>query len=235
MFKQIFQHYLSITLIFLIAIVGTLGFTFALKPSLEVYQSTRDQFNEIEQNIHKVKLRYEELQKIKTELDRLAISEIEKLNSFFVVQPEIAQLISVIKKRAQDARFLLTSLEVNPGRKDSKNGPVQEINVQLQMKGGGYDELKEFLRLITRTVPLIDISSFTFDPRSTSASFNFKVYRVKDDGVLQTGVPIDANFFTDPRFSALAAPVLLPDIAPVGKEDPFAVIATEDQELEIRN
>lgn len=235
MFQKFFQQYLSIFLIFLIAIVGTLGFTFILRPALGAYQIASSQRGDFEQAVQKANARDKELQDLKTQLQRLSASELEKLNYFFVSPPELVYLLSAIKSRAQSARFLLTSMEISAvsSEKDTK-GPLQNVAVQAQLKGGGYSELKEFLRLMSRATPLMDISSFTYDPSSTSLSLNLKAYRIKDNLESKANILVDTSFFADPRFSALSEPVVLPDIAPVGKDDPFTALTPESQELEIR-
>lgn len=223
MFKQLSQRYFTLILVLLIIIIGTLGFTFALRPSLNAYQTARAELNDFVRDYQNVENSLRKSQNLESELQRFSAGEIEKLDYFFVPAPEMAHLLAVVKSKAQAARFLLTALDAGQGASERDGEPIEDVNVQLQLKGGGYDEFKELLKLFTRAVPLIDISSFVFDPQSASVSVNLKAHRLKKD-MAQSAVPIDASFFADPRFSALSSPVLLPDIAPVGRVNPFALI-----------
>lgn len=221
MIKALFNKYYLPIAVLLIVIAGTLGFTFILRPSIESFRVARLQVSDINDQYEAVYSRFETAQMLEEQLIAIAPREIEKLQSMFIDTPELAHLLGVIQKNAQATRFLLTALEVG-GAKEEVTGPLKDLAVQAQLEGGGYRELKEFLRLVTVSVPLLEINSFTYSPNGAMLSLNLKVHMLET--VSQELASIDAEFFSDSKFRALRDPVPLPVKDPVGRENPFAPV-----------
>lgn len=221
--KTLWNKYSLAVLILAIIIAGTLMFIFALQPSLEVFRLARQQANDIEAQYQSLSSRMERASAISVQTQTGAPAEIEKLQSIFIKPPELAHLMAVLETNAKTARFLVTALEIGSESSATgarvETGPLRQINVHLQIKGGGYKNLKEFFKLITLAVPLLDVSSFTFDPKSASASINIKAQAVRE--LQSTAVPFDVNFFKEPIFRALNSPIPAPSKDPVGRADPF--------------
>lgn len=150
-------------------------------------------------------------------------AEIEKLTNIFVKSPEGAYLINVLQDHARNARLFLTSFDLGIGRITERDsaGPLASIPIQVQLKGAGYREFKEFLKRITTSVPLLNVTAFTFDPKSATVSVNLLAYRLRDP--VSSSIPLDASIFADPKFNALAIPIPFPATGTVGRENPFAL------------
>lgn len=158
-----------------------------------------------------------------SQIDRGAI---KKLHALFAQAPEFAHLAVLINRNSADSRWLLATLQI--AGQDSRTeaasaGPLEDIAVQLQLKGGGYRELKEFLRLTTVSIPMLELTSFTFDPASGGANLNLRMRRISAAALSGGGAsPADLEFFETPAFAALRAPYDLPPKDPAGKANPFA-------------
>ena len=218
---------MTVGLIVLIIVCGTLGVLFLLRPSLEEFRVARADGVSAEHEYGDTMAHLEELKTLQTELTRVDASQMDKLQQLFLTPPEIAYLTTLLSNHAQAATFLLTSLELTASPSALVKGPLEEVGIQLQLRGGGYRELKEFFKLVSISVPLLDMSSFTFDPASANVSLNLKAWRVKTPGVSSAS---DLEFLNDPRFRALRAPVALPSTAPVGRENPFAPVLPENSQ-----
>lgn len=221
MFKLLINKYYLPVAVLLIAIVGTLNLMFLLRPSLEAFRIARLQSSDANEQYESIISRLKATQLLNEQLNTIAPREITKLQSIFLNKPELAYLLEVMRKNAQATRFLLTALSIAEVEEPT-GGAVKEVAVQAQLEGGGYRELKEFLRLITTGVPLLEISSFTYDPNGAMLALNLRAYvSTQLDGGLK---PIDANFFNDSKFKALSDSVPLPNKGLVGRENPFAPV-----------
>ena len=193
------------------------------RPSLEAFRLAREDQVLAEQEYSAAMTNLEELKTLRSQLARVDASQIVKLQELFLTPPELAYLTVLLSGHAQASRFLLTSLELSaPAAAAQAKGPLAETGIQIQLRGGGYRELKEFFKLISISVPLLDMNSFTFDPQSTSVSLNLKAWRIQTPSAARVS---DLGFLNDPQFRALRAPVGLPPLAPVGRENPFAPVA----------
>ena len=152
---------------------------------------------------------------------------IHLLRALFLWPPPLAAVVSALDQRASASRFLLNSIEISEDRtgKDS-SGPLSPISIHARLSGGGYRELKEVLTRITRAVPILDLSSFVFDPRSSALTLNLRGYRVSN--LSREPAAIDPRFFSDPQFRALGSAPVLPSLGPIGRENPFAPFAVPE-------
>lgn len=219
--KISFKRHLPILLALLIAAAGAIVVIWVLIPSFGAYGQAREGQRRAEKEYFAAKSRLEDLRAFDKQLQGINPEDIAKLNALFLSSPELPRILTLFETRAQAARFLLTTLEM--GEKTAvelSGGPLQEVNIRAQLQGGGYREFKEFLKLLAVSVPLIDITSFTFSSTSANVSFTAKAQRtVGAPGGL---LPIDISFFSDPRFKALQSAVALPAVETVGRTNPFA-------------
>lgn len=219
---KFFQQHAIVALILLIIIVGTLGFMAVLRPAVDAFRLARAEAGRVEKEYVAVSRRLEQASAFVDQLNAASPAELKKLRGMFLMNPEPAYILNLISERAQLNRFLLTTLEVGGESEGAqqKTGPLQEIGIQAQLKGGGYTELKELLKSLTRAVPLIELVSFTFEPRSSTVALNMKAKRVKTQETAP--VPVDTKFFSDARFKALRDLSTLPTPGSIGKKNPFA-------------
>lgn len=218
-------HYFLLVTVLLIIVIGSVGFALVLRPSLEAFRLARNEANDAAVDAKGIS---ETLAKMKVLIGQATLgspAEIEKLKGIFIGSPELAYVLTSVPKYAEATRFLITSLDVGaaPAGRTPVVGPLRQIPITAQLKGGGYNELKEFLKLMTTSVPVYDVTSFTFDPDAATVSINFNASAIQEDP--SRPVPLDPTFFEDPRFKALHAPVPLPKKEPVGKANPFAASA----------
>lgn len=221
------SRYFLIICAFLIIIFGSAGFAFVLRPSLEAFRIARNAVNETALQVKELDENLSKMQALTAQATLGSAAEIEKLKRIFIGSPELAYVLTSIPKYAEATRFLVTSLDVgaSPAGRTPATGPLRQIPIQVQLKGGGYRELKEFLKLMTTSIPLFDITSLTFDPDSATVSISFNASAIQEDP--SRPVPLDPKFFEDPRFSALHDPFALPVKDPVGKVNPFAATAKQ--------
>ncbi|MDO8504999.1 MAG: hypothetical protein Q7S48_00235 [bacterium] len=223
MAKIMSGRYFLVVSVLLIIIAGSAGFAFVLRPSLEVFRIARDKAKETAVEVKNLEDALAKMQTLTTQATLGSSAEVEKLKGMFISSPELAFVLTSLPKYAAATRFLITSLAMDASvapRAGLSAGPLRQIPIQVQLKGGGYGELKEFLKLITTSTPIYEVTSFTFDPRSASLSINLNAFSIEEDTA--SAVPLDPAFFEDPRFKALHNPSPLPKKEPVGKTNPFA-------------
>lgn len=217
------KRYSLATPLLLIIIVGVLGWTLILRPALKDFRLARQELRAAQEQAAKTQARLKELRGLQTQAQLGTPAEVEKLQALFVQPPELATLLQILEQNAKTARFVLVSLEVGQERSArASSGPLQELLVQVQLKGGGYQELKEFLKLTTQTTPLLEVSSFTLDPKSASVSMNLKALSVREEQAAPA--PLSPVFFQNPQFKALRAPLPPAVPASAGRENPFAPV-----------
>lgn len=238
----ILRRYYHVTLILLIILVGSVGFIFLMRPALEDFRLARNQEKGMSDRLESVEMRLKQVHQLEGQVKSGAPSDIEKLKSMFISTPELAYVGTILQTHSQAAHFLMTALNV--GTNDRT--PVPDVGVQIsdttspeelakatttvaiaaQFKGGGYPELKELLGRITRAVPILELSSFTFDAKNTAVAVNLTASVIQQD--LRHPMEFDAGFFSSPQFKALGGPLTLPNPDPVGKENPFGELPKVD-------
>ena len=229
-FKKILSgRYFLIIASLLIIIVGTVGFTLVLRPSLESFRIARTAAKDAAGQAQTVADMLTKMQARNTQAALGSPAEIEKLKALFIGSPELAYVLTSIPRYAEATRFLITALDVGSASspRAEATGPLRVIPIQAQLKGGGYNEFKEFLKMMTASTPLYDVISFTFDPKSATVSLNFNALAIQEDS--SRPATLDPEFFADPRFKALRAPIPLPKKDPIGKDNPFAPFAEPSQ------
>ena len=163
------RNYVS-TFILSVVTISTLGVLFLVRPALERFDNARREARTSEAEYQAISERLARARAHASEAGQLTPEDQTKLRGLFVESPETATLLTLLHEHSTASRFLLTSLEVNgqPTRNASPGpaGPLEEVHVQAQVKGGGYRELKELFKLLTISTPLTEISSFTFDQKS---------------------------------------------------------------------
>ncbi len=211
-----YKNYLLVLLLILVLVFGIFLLILPTARNLRAVRSSRDL---TAQEVRDFNGQLIEMRALQEKIQGLGATDLAKLRALFVDRPEIAYVANVIEKYATDSKWFLNSFALSDVvANDKQTGPLLDINIQAQMHGGGYRELKEFLRFMTLATPLVEVSSFTFEPKSASTSINLKV---RSSAQSATGT-FDSAVFNERRFKALLAPLSLPEVAPVGKTNPFA-------------
>ncbi len=211
-----YKNHLLALLLILVLVFGVFLFIFPAARNLRALRGSRDL---AVQEVRDLNSQLIEMSTLQDKIKGLEASDLAKLRALFVDPPEIAYVANVIEKYATDSKWFLSSFTLGDlAANDKQTGPLRDINIQVQLRGGGYRELKEFLRFMTLATPLVEVSSFTFEPKSASTSINLKVRSIAP-GAAGT---FDPTVFSERRFKALLAPLDLPEVAPVGKSNPFA-------------
>lgn len=223
--EKFFQRHIILIIVVSIVALGTLGFLFALRPALESFRLARAESARIEAEYQSALERLQKATAFTEQLNVASLPEITKLRSMFVTNPEPAYFLNLLKDKAQRSRFLLNSLEIGASDLNSAaaaSGPIVDVGVQVQLKGGGYAELRELLKSLTVSVPILDVVAFTFDPKGSTVSLSMTAKRVNTQEARPT--PADSRFFADTRFKALKDAVNLPARGTPGKTNPFAPV-----------
>lgn len=195
------------------------GVIFLAMPAVGNLREANNKQRELSEKARMLRDKSGELDNLQSRVQNIAAEDIEKVRGFFLDPPEIAYVATAIDKYATASRLFLSSFSLSePPAGVETVGPLREIQLQAQFKSGSYRGLKEFLRFMTLSVPVFEVSSFTFEPRSATASVNFKAYATNRTG---QGA-FDSEIFEDSRFKALLPPAQLPNVEPVGRPNPFS-------------
>jgi len=222
---KLFEKHFIVLLVPTIVVLGTVGMMFFLVPGLEQFRVTRGEMVQAETQYQLVDAKRSALSQFQTSIASLPPAEVKKLSTIFLHSPELSYLLPLFESRAAAASFSLRSFDVASTKEGQ--GSASSVTIQAHFKGGGYKEFKELLQLFTVSVPLIDITSFTFDPRAAEVVLNAKAERA--EGASTTFVAPDSSFFTDPRFRALKDPLEPPALLPKGRQNPFAPLEKSNQ------
>lgn len=224
MTNEFLRTHTLLVLVIVAILIGTAGVSFFLRPSLEVFRVARIEAAKMAEEYETAARRLKDIAQFSEGVRATSPADIEKLRAFFLASPEMSYGVTALYERARSARFLLTSLEISSavGRGAPTGAlPLRPLAIQAQLKGGGYQDLKVLLNELGSMVPLFDLASFTFDPRSTTVSLNLKAQSFSPESAPGPLVPVDQTFLSDPRFKALNSSGSLPSVAPVGRENPF--------------
>lgn len=216
---QLLMRYKNYLLAILALAEIVVGIFLVIRPAIRQFRETINARQALLSQERVLNDKLEELNTLQSRVQTIAAADLAKLRGLFVDPPAIAYIGAALNKYATASKLFLASFSVSqaPGAQKSTS-PLAEIQLQAQLKGGGYREIKEFLRFLTLSVPIMEVSSFTFESRSASANVNLKVYTVARTARGR----FDPEIFEDRRFKALLQPVQLPPVEPTGKVNPFS-------------
>ncbi|MFA6526025.1 MAG: hypothetical protein WCT26_01250 [Candidatus Buchananbacteria bacterium] len=96
--------------------------------------------------------------------------ESKLLDMALPVRPDDSSLIAQITSMAQKSGFVVSNIDIEQtnniaGSKVSVSN-ISKVSVRLKIKGGGYDELKQLLKLMESSLMIIDVYSINFTSKS---------------------------------------------------------------------
>lgn len=225
---QLLTRYAPAIIVGAIIIVGTLGIILIVMPAYDSFIYARDELRQANSALQSTEDRLAHLASIETVYENINPDDAKKISAIFVTPPELATIVHALDTAARKSRWALIAVDIVEGRVGAADADKEsmEIAIQAQLKGGGYAELRQFLAILAKMVPLLDVSSFSFNPDNTSMNVSIKAKRPP---MLRDILPaLDRALFEDPRIKTLNSPLTLPPIGNPGLTNPFAGTAQNE-------
>lgn len=156
------------------------GYFAILKNPIRVYQQNYALLGELNNNIEIAKNDLTTSKKFSNAIYQLSPLEKKLLNTALPDQPEDATLVAQLTAMIDKAGFSASNIDVERLANTASNKIVSDhigrVSVRLKLKGGGYEELKQFLRLAASSLMMIDVNSISFTTKSPVYDLFLVVY-----------------------------------------------------------
>ena len=111
---------------------------------------------------------------------QISQADIVRLEKTLPLKKDVASLFVQFQALAEKHQFRLLSVNIDDAidrtAATTAAAGVQQLNVSLNLAGGSYVNLKEFLASIESNLRLFDINAVYFSPDSSSYSMNLFTY-----------------------------------------------------------
>ncbi|MFA5358969.1 MAG: type 4a pilus biogenesis protein PilO [Patescibacteria group bacterium] len=139
--------------------------------------------SEIER-LDSLKKKTTEIKKVLSDFDSFSQDELIRLSQILPAEKDLPNLIIQLDSLAKQSGLALSSFSISEQVSTKKvvdaqqaTGSVKELIISLNLKGGGYNNLKQLVSLVETNMRLMDISSFVFAPNdSGSFTLSLKTY-----------------------------------------------------------
>ena len=138
--------------------------------SLDTLTQERDQRQNYLADLKALVARYQQISQ----------ADIVRLEKTLPLKKDVASLFVQFQALAEKHQFRLLSVNIDDAidrtAATTAAAGVQQLNVSLNLAGGSYVNLKEFLASIESNLRLFDINAVYFSPDSSSYSMNLFTY-----------------------------------------------------------
>lgn len=188
-FAKIFRFAERHVLAFGIAFAGALlligGIVFVL-PRVKDVQARGGLDYQQKKRLYDGQVKYlEDLNALRDQVNAVSLDDIARLNAVVPRGKDIPGIFRQMQSFANDARMSLESVSVSDSgalTSGSATGTgLRSITVSVILSGAlDYDGMKNFLKVVSRQAPLLDLTSISHSPASSSSassySFSFRSY-----------------------------------------------------------
>lgn len=193
------EYFNTILLTVCVIIVGFSGL-YILYPRYRAYIKQRDVVlpaREKQLEVERQKL--ENVKKNKSEFDLYSQTpQIQKLSQIVPQRQDVADLFVQFDNIAREAEFTLVDLSINEdlsggfslneirkGKNVSHEAlDINKMRIQINLRGGGYNNLKRLLAIMENNLRLMDINSLSFTPgvnSETLYTLSLTTYYIPDN------------------------------------------------------
>lgn len=193
---RIANRYLKWIIVLVMGVVLFLSYSLVLSPQVHAVQRAAEESLPAKRKILR------DLQAIKQELDGIVLdferlkqdkqTEFEKLNVLLPRGSEYEKIFTLLDDITTRSGLKLTSIsiafsegaaqrapepafqEVKPGAPQVDASAVQKMVININVSGGNYETLKQYLDAIERNIRLLDVSSLSFDGSAFAAAADEK-------------------------------------------------------------
>lgn len=166
---------LIIALIVLIA-----GYFAVLADPIRIYQQNFDILGKLNSDISLAKTDLATSKMFSDKLYRLSPLESRLLKMALPDRPDDSSIVEQLTSIVHKSGFYAGNIDIEEANKvagsKTNSEKIGKISIRLKLNGGGYDELKQLLRLLESSLMMFDVYSVNFTAKSPSYDLALVTY-----------------------------------------------------------
>lgn len=180
-YSSIFQHFHRPILLLLSLAIFVAGYFLILKSSLNVYQENFGLLAKLNSDIKVASDNVTVAQKYTDKIYNLSPLEVKLLNMSMPLRPDDSSIVAQLTSLSQRAGFITNNINIEeagsvaPNKKVSADH-VGRVAVKLKLRDGGYNELKQLLKLMESSIMIIDVVSINFSDKAPTYDLSLVIY-----------------------------------------------------------
>jgi len=157
-----------------------IGYFSVLAEPIRIYQENFGLLQELNGNIGVAKVDLETAKLFSDKIYQLTPLDSKLLDMALPTRHDDSAIVAQITSMAQRAGFSVGNIDLEEtaavaGSKTNSDR-VKKISIRLKLNGGGYEELKQFVKLLESSLLMIDAYSINFTEKSPSYDLSLVTY-----------------------------------------------------------
>ncbi len=192
------MRYFNLLMIGVLLLIFIIGVLFVVYPKYKVSSVEVDNIrSKKEAQFNKLKLYHHQLSSILADYNKISKFDKDKLNKLLPTGDNIDYLFVDMEKTIKGRGLILKSLQITPKSGAKKDSPISsrrktkikkrksimdnvgEIEINIQLSGITYPELKKLLKVLESKLPLMDVKSLQVSLDNSSLSMVISTYYLK--------------------------------------------------------
>jgi len=178
--SSLFGHFYRPILLLLSLAILTIGYFLILQSPVRIYQENYSLLSKLNSDIAVANDNLKVSKQYSDKLYELSPLEIKLLNMSMPGKPDDSSLVAQLTAMSSRAGFITNNIEIEQvsgvinGKAPADH--VGKVAVRLKLKDGGYNELKQLLKLMESSMLIIDVISINFSNKSPTYDLALAVY-----------------------------------------------------------
>lgn len=178
--SALFGHFYRPILLILSLVILVAGYFLILQNPVRIYQENYSLLSKLNSDIAVAKDNLKVAKQYSDKLYELSPLEVKLLNMSMPSRSDDSSLVAQLTAMSSRAGFITNNIEIEEvsGAVNGK-APVDHVGkvaVRLKLKDGGYNELKQLLKLMESSMLIIDVVSINFSSKSPTYDLALVVY-----------------------------------------------------------
>ncbi len=174
--SQFVVHQYRVVSVFLVVAILGIGWAAVVRPLGLKIQGIREEIRETKGKIEEKETIVRAMGRTLAEVQSVSPGEKEKVRRAILSRVDYSSLWVYFSAIGEDAGADLQSISLAPVPVQDES--VASIQARVIFDGSGYSTMKRILRNMETGIPLVDVISFSFDPKDESIQFTIALFQI---------------------------------------------------------
>jgi Tfp pilus assembly protein PilO len=170
---------LSLIVILIAAIFLTAGY-FLIWPEYQKLSDDKSRLTTQKESLNNQNYTLTSLKKLLANYDALGAEDKEKIVKMLPQKVDEPGLFTLLEMLAEKNKMVVLAVDISEKEPSAelKNFGIKEVHLAINLAGGEYTDLKNFLGDLENNLRLMDVLSLNYTPEAGSTILNIRTYRL---------------------------------------------------------
>lgn len=173
---QFVVHQYRVVSIFLVVVILSIGWMVVVRPLGMKIQGIREEIRETKRQVGEKERIVQAMEQTLAEVQSVSLVEKEKVRKAILERVDYPSLWVYFSAIGEDAGVDLQSISLIP--LPAEEAGIAPIQARVIFDGSGYSTMKRILKNMEKGIPLIDVISFSFEPKDESIQFTVALFQI---------------------------------------------------------